>query len=68
MDRPEGVLPPAKAIRAKCLECSNFQPSEVRECHLEDCPLYHYRFGKNPFTGRKGNPNPHWLHKKDQED
>ncbi len=45
-------LTPIKAIRAKCLECSGGQPSEVRNCTIVDCPLYPYRFGKNP--NRKG--------------
>jgi len=39
---------PLKAIRAKCLDCSGGQPSEVRRCDIEDCPLFPYRFGKNP--------------------
>ncbi len=43
---------PIKAIRAKCLECSNYQPKEVRNCLIIDCPLFPYRFGKNP--NRKG--------------
>ncbi len=46
------MLTPIKAIRAKCLECSNHQPKEVRYCSITDCPLYPYRFGKNP--NRKG--------------
>jgi len=41
-----------KAIRAKCLDCCAGQPSEVRNCGAEDCPLYPYRFGHNP--SRKG--------------
>ncbi|MCU0666909.1 MAG: hypothetical protein MUF05_07440 [Candidatus Omnitrophica bacterium] len=41
-------LTPVKAIRAKCLDCSAGQPSEIRNCLIEDCPLYFYRFGKNP--------------------
>lgn len=45
-------LTPIKAIRAKCLDCSGGQPSEVRNCLIEDCPLFPYRFGKNP--NRKG--------------
>ena len=45
-------LTPIKAIRAKCLECSGGQPSEVRECLITDCPLYPFRMGKNP--NRKG--------------
>lgn len=43
---------PIKAIRAKCLECSNNQPKEVRECYIPECPLFIYRLGKNPK--RKG--------------
>jgi hypothetical protein len=45
-------LTPIKAIRAKCLDCSGFQPSEVRNCGIPECSLFPYRFGKNP--NRKG--------------
>lgn len=45
-------LTPIKAIRAKCMDCSAGQPSEIRNCLVIDCPLYIYRFGKNP--NRKG--------------
>ncbi len=45
-------LTPIKAIRAKCLECSNYQPSEVKNCEIIECPLFTFRFGKNP--NRKG--------------
>lgn len=41
-------LTPMKAIRTKCLDCSNEQPSEVRRCLVTDCALYPYRFGRNP--------------------
>jgi hypothetical protein len=43
---------PLKAIRAKCLDCSGGQPSEVRECPMPDCPLHTYRMGMDP--NRKG--------------
>jgi len=43
---------PLKAIRAKCLDCSCWQTKEVRLCQHTECPLFHYRFGKNP--NRKG--------------
>ena len=35
-----------KAIRAKCMDCSNDQPKEIRLCTLHDCALYPYRMGK----------------------
>ena len=41
-------LSPVRAIRHKCMECSNWQYSEVKTCHMTDCPLYPYRLGKNP--------------------
>ena len=41
-----------KAIRRKCLDCSVYQPSEVRSCHLQGCELWPYRFGKDPNPSR----------------
>ena len=41
-------LTPIKAIRAKCLDCTNGQYVEVRECPITDCPLYEYRMGRRP--------------------
>ena len=46
------IKSPAKAIRQKCLECSADSPGEVRLCNIKDCPLYPFRFGKNPFHAR----------------
>lgn len=42
-----------KAIEAKCLDCSNYQSSEVRECPVTTCPLYAFRFGKNPYKKKR---------------
>lgn len=45
---------PIKAIRAQCVDdCCGGSPSTVAKCDNEDCPLYAYRFGKNPFNKRK---------------
>lgn len=44
---------PTKAIRAFCLECSNGSTSEVKFCPVEKCPLYPFRFGKNPYRQRR---------------
>ena len=41
-------LTPMRAIRAKCLECSNYQQKEVRECNIKKCALYSYRMGHRP--------------------
>jgi hypothetical protein len=44
---------PLKAIRKKCLDCSYWQPKEVRECTVIDCPIYPYRFGRRPDKATK---------------
>ena len=41
-------LTPLKAVRKNCLECSNGSAKEVKLCSIENCPLYQFRFGKNP--------------------
>ena len=47
-------LTPMSAIRAKCMECSNFNFAEITRCHITDCALWIYRFGKKPDQkGRK---------------
>jgi hypothetical protein len=60
-NRKKKTLPPLKAIRAKCLDCCVDSGKEVRLCPCgpgsllespEPCPLWPYRFGKNP--NRKG--------------
>lgn len=43
-----------KVVRTKCLECSVHQPSEVRNCHLQDCSLWRFRFGKDPNPAKRG--------------
>lgn len=42
------MLTPMKSIRAKCLDCCCGSAQEVRLCPATSCPLYGYRFGKNP--------------------
>jgi hypothetical protein len=51
------MLTPLKAIRAWCLDCSGRQWSEVKKCVIPDCPLYPYRFGKNPNRSGIGPKN-----------
>lgn len=51
------TLTPLKAIRAKCIDCSADQLSEVRYCSVTDCPIFIYRFGTNPNRKGIGNLN-----------
>ena len=44
----EEIRSPGKAIRAKCLECSQGN-TEVTTCVVKDCPLYPFRMGHNPY-------------------
>ena len=48
---------PLQAIRRKCLDCSCYQPSEVRQCEAVNCPLWPFRAGKYP-AGRHKPKNP----------
>ena len=48
-------ITPIRSIRRKCLECSNGSPLEVKECPIDDCPIYPYRLGKNPARTGIGN-------------
>lgn len=41
---------PLKAIRAKCLDCTCGQASEVKNCVSTNCPLWEYRMGKSGRT------------------
>ncbi len=52
-------LTPLKTIRRKCLECSGGCVSEVRNCTMNDCPLFIYRFGSNPKRRCAGGSNNH---------
>ena len=41
-----------QAIRRKCLDCSCFQPAEVRECPVSTCDLWPFRLGRDPDPSR----------------
>jgi len=49
-----------KALRKHCLWCAGGSKEYVRECLTETCPLYIYRYGRNPacanrrFSSHKG--------------
>lgn len=45
-------MTPIKAIRAKCLDCSE-DKKEVRYCPAESCPLWPYRMGRRPKTRKE---------------
>ena len=45
-DKPKN---PLSAIRAMCLTCMEGSHKRVTECGTKDCPVHHFRFGKNPF-------------------
>jgi hypothetical protein len=49
--------PSVKLIRQFCLECMGNSHLLVKECSSVDCPVYEYRFGKNPACKSRGNPD-----------
>ncbi|MAT59750.1 MAG: hypothetical protein CMF23_17390 [Ignavibacteriae bacterium] len=61
-------LTPVKAIKKHCLECSGNSKKEVRECLINNCPLYPYRMGKNPNRkGIKNNGSSNVLRQKSEQ-
>ena len=38
-----------KTIRQKCLSCTCDQPTEVKLCSIEQCPLWPFRFASDPY-------------------
>ncbi len=51
----EGKKPtnPVKAIREFCLGCVGNSSNEVKMCPSVKCPLYPFRFGKNPYRTKR---------------
>jgi hypothetical protein len=39
---------PMRAIRCKCLSCTNGSSHEVMLCQIKHCPLWKYRSGHRP--------------------
>lgn len=50
---PKPLYTPIKAMRKKCLKCSENQ-QEVRNCWDKNCSIYPYRMGKRPKKGEMG--------------
>ena len=40
---------PIRAVRLKCLDCTCNSPKEVEACPIKACPLWAFRFGRNPY-------------------
>ena len=52
--QPKKCKSPAKAIREFCIECVGGRENEgylkhIKNCGSQDCPLFDFRLGKNPF-------------------
>ena len=45
----------SQAVRLKCLDCSAYELSEVRNCTIKTCPLWRYRMGKRPKVSNNEN-------------
>ncbi len=46
-------LTPLQAVRLKCLDCADGSRGEVKECAVQGCELWPYRFGRQPEEGVK---------------
>jgi hypothetical protein len=52
--KPKKVKTPVKAIRENCIDCMGGRDSKgyakrITECPVPVCPLFEFRFGKNPY-------------------
>lgn len=41
---------PLQAIREKCLHCCSLTEEAIATCNCTNCPLWSFRYGKNPFA------------------
>lgn len=48
LKRRHGIPSPLKAIRRSCIECTAGSRKLVAECNIPRCPLWPFRFGRNP--------------------
>lgn len=46
-------ITPLRAIRFKCLDCCCGSSYEVKMCTCENCSLYPFREGHNPFKAKR---------------
>ena len=44
---------PVKVIRAKCMDCTCGSVKEIEACPAKKCPLWPWRFGKNPYRAKR---------------
>jgi hypothetical protein len=56
-------LTPSRAIRRFCLECVYWSALEVKQCTSLLCPLFRYRFGRNPERKGLGSKTPPFKRK-----
>jgi hypothetical protein len=53
--QPKEQKVPVKAIREMCIQCMGGRGSRqnynklIKECASQDCPVFKFRFGKNPY-------------------
>ena len=63
MDRykPKKHQNPVKAIRELCIECMGGRDNEsytklIADCPSSNCPVFSFRFGKNPYHKQNLSP------------
>ncbi len=42
------------AINSKCLDCSNWQATQIKDCSAPNCPLYEYRPSESNLARQEG--------------
>lgn len=49
MEERKTITNPVKIIRAHCIDCSGGSQSEADNCPCENCYLWPWRKGRNPY-------------------
>jgi len=50
---PNVIKNPVKVIRAHCIDCSGGSSNEADNCPCENCNLWPWRKGKNPYREKR---------------
>ena len=53
MEEKKLITNPVKVIREYCLDCCLASSHEVALCPAAHCPLWPFRFGKNPYRVKR---------------
>ncbi|MBC8525623.1 MAG: hypothetical protein H8D22_01955 [Candidatus Cloacimonetes bacterium] len=67
LKRKHNIPTMSKAIHHKCIDCIGGSAHDIRDCNIGKCPLFPYRFGRNPREEDLAIPEFNWQGNKCKE-